>query len=129
MNLEKLDEGYRLSCTLKINNDLEIIIPSSKDDMKVLIEGSKENLEVDPIIKKENIIIDKPSLQDQRSVHKRLIDSLKIKDLDMNFKYLSNVEKILKNENHNVSATIYDNRLLDLGTNGEIVIGAIKIRL
>lgn len=111
---EKLDEGYRLSCTLKINNDLEIIIPSSKDDMKVLIDGIEEKLEVDPIIKKENLTIGKPSLDNQRSNHKRLMDSLNINNLEVDIKFLAKVEEILKNENNKVTATIYDNKLLDL---------------
>lgn len=111
---KNLDEGYRLSCTLKVNDDLEVIISSSKDDMAVLVDGSKEKLEVNSIIKKENVIIDKPSLEDQRSIHKRFIDSLKIKDLYIDFKFLSNIEEILKNENYNVNAIIYDNKLLDI---------------
>ncbi|WP_434796683.1 ASKHA domain-containing protein [Terrisporobacter vanillatitrophus] len=111
---EKLDEGYRLSCTLKINNDLEIIIPSSKDDMKVLIDGIEEKLEVDPIIKKEDLTIGEPSLDDQRSSHKRLMDSLNINNLEVDIKFLAKVEEILKNENYKVTATIYDNKLLDL---------------
>lgn len=111
---DKLDEGYRLSCTLKINNDLEIIIPSSKDDMKVLIDGIEEKLEVDSIIKKENLTIGKPSLDDQRSSHKRLMDSLNINNLEVDIKFLAKIEEILKNENYKVTATIYDNKLLDL---------------
>ncbi len=111
---EKLNEGYRLSCTLKINNDLEIIIPSRKDDMQVLIDGMEEKLEVDPIIKKVNLKVDKPSLEDQRSSHKRLMDSLNINNLEIDIKFLAKVDEILKNENYDVTATIYDNKLFDL---------------
>lgn len=111
---EKLDEGYRLACTLKVNSDLEIIIPSSKEDMEVLVEGSKENLEVNPIIKMHNINIEKPSLEDQRSICKRFKDSIKIDDLDIDVKYLSKIENILNNENYNVNAITYKNKLLDL---------------
>lgn len=114
INKEKLEEGYRLSCTLKINDNLEIIVPKSRDDIKVLIDGSNENLEIDPIIRSENITIDRPSLEDQRSIHKRLIDSLKIEKLDIDFKYLLNVEEILKKENYNFNTIIYNNKLLNL---------------
>ena len=74
---EQIDNGFRLACTLKINEDLEIIVPYNNENMKVLISGVNGMLDVDPTVKKQIIKLDKPRLEDQRSEHNRLSDALR----------------------------------------------------
>ena len=117
---EKLEEGYRLSCTLKVNCDLEIIIPQNNEDMEVFVESSKHNLEVNPIIQVDKVSIDKPSLKDQRSIYKRLKDSINIDNLEIDINYLNDVENILKDKDYNVSLVTYKNKLLDIKEKDEL---------
>ena len=105
---EQIDNGFRLACTLKINEDLEIIVPYNNENMKVLISGVNGMLDVDPTVKKQIIKLDKPRLEDQRSEHNRLSDALRIDDLKIDINYLCKIEDILKEENYYISATTYD---------------------
>ena len=111
---EQIDNGFRLACTLKINEDLEIIVPYNNENMKVLISGVNGMLDVDPTVKKQIIKLDKPRLEDQRSEHNRLSDALRIDDLKIDINYLCKIEDILKEENYYISATTYKNKLLHL---------------
>ena len=78
---DELQKGIRLCCNLKVFESLEVFLPNSKIGAKILSGLYTNEFEVksDIIIKK--VVLEKPTLEDQRSYFSRLKFSLEIGDL------------------------------------------------
>jgi len=111
---EELELGFRLSCNVNINEDLEILLTEKNENMKVLVTGEEEQYDLDTVVKKKYMVIDKPSLEDQRDDYKRLRDACEKDNLFINLKYLPKVGNLLREADFNITATLYKNRLLHL---------------
>ncbi len=75
-----LDMGYRLACYNKVDADMELFVDNfSNNSANIFILGIENNIkEIDPIVQKIYIEMPEPSITDQRSDVKRIIDSLEI---------------------------------------------------
>lgn len=111
---EELELGFRLSCNVTINEDLEILLTEKNENMKVLVVGEEQEYDLDTVVNKKYVVIDKPSLEDQRDDYKRLKDACEKDNLFINIKYLPQIGDLLREANFNVTATFYKNRLLHL---------------
>lgn len=111
---EELELGFRLSCDVIINEDLEILLPEKNEDMKVLITGEEQQYDLDTVVKKKYMVIDKPSIEDQRDDCKRIRDACERDNLFIDIKYLPKIGDLLREADFNITAALYKNRLLHL---------------
>jgi uncharacterized 2Fe-2S/4Fe-4S cluster protein (DUF4445 family) len=56
---EELESGFRLSCNLTINEDVEIVLLEKNKDMEVLINGTEQQYTLDTVVKKKYLAIEK----------------------------------------------------------------------
>lgn len=113
LSQKELDNGFRLSCNISIESPMEIRIFSGQDNIEVLTTG-EEQIEVDPTIIKKHCVLEKPSIHDQRDDLKRLEDSLGFEKLHVNYKELVLLSDILRSSEFDVTATVYENKLIHL---------------
>lgn len=111
---EELESGFRLSCNLTINEDLEIVLLEKNKDMEVLINGTEQQYTLDSVVKKKYLTIEKPSINDQRDDYRRLSDACESDDLLISLQYLPQISDLLRGADFNVTASLYNNRLLHL---------------
>jgi len=111
---EELESGFRLSCNLNINEDIEIVLSEKSEDMEVLITGSEQQYNLDTVVKKKYLVIEKPSINDQRDDYRRLSDACENNDLLIDLQYLPKISDLLREADFNVTAALYKKRLLHL---------------
>ena len=111
---EELESGFRLSCNLTINEDIEIVLLEKNKDMEVLINGTEQQYTLDTVVKKKYLAIEKPSINDQRDDYRRLSDACESDDLLIDLQYLPQISDLLRESDFNVTASLYKNRLLHL---------------
>lgn len=111
---EELESGFRLSCNLNINEDIEIVLSEKSEDIKILITGSEQQYNLDTVVKKKYLVIEKPSTNDQRDDYRRLSDACENNDLLIDLQCLPKISNLLREADFNVTAALYKNRLLHL---------------
>jgi len=74
---EELADGIRLACSTKIYSDISVKLPSYKQlQHNILITSGQRAFQVEPHLNKIFVEVEKPSLDAQRSVWRRLKDCL-----------------------------------------------------
>jgi uncharacterized 2Fe-2S/4Fe-4S cluster protein (DUF4445 family) len=104
-------EGYRLSCNVAVNSDLEVFLDKSGFEAKVMTEGKQAELQLSPSITKKFVQLSRPSLEDQRTDSERIKEfssGFEINSLDM-LKYLP---QTLREKDYNVTLVYNDDKLI-----------------
>jgi uncharacterized 2Fe-2S/4Fe-4S cluster protein (DUF4445 family) len=114
LSVEEINRGIRLSCNVSINKPTEIKIVGEETKMSVLTEGTEVDMEINPVIDKRHCIVKKPSVEDQRDDLRRLGNALNIKNIKARYRDLSSISSNLRTWDFNVTAAVYEDRLLQL---------------
>lgn len=93
LSISEINDGIRLACFHKIDNDLKISFPKNSE-MKILTKSTAVNVELDALIKRKIINIDRPRIDDQRDLLKRIKE---------NNVWLKSIKNNLLNELFNLS--------------------------
>ncbi|WP_052877864.1 ASKHA domain-containing protein [Thermoanaerobacter wiegelii] len=112
ISLQDTQKGYRLACTIFIDQDMEVIVPEVNKDAKILSVGDEKEIELKLRVKKINVIMKRPELDDQRDDLKRLEYNIgRIKSVPNVIRKLPNV---LRQNEFNINVVIRNGELLDV---------------
>jgi len=91
----ELEDGWRLACRVKCQDDLTILVPQADVDARVLLDGGLGEVELDPASRKVAVQVDLPTLQDQRSDAQRVCEAVGAKKATL--KALTQVSAAVRN--------------------------------
>ena len=114
LTTQEIEKGIHLACSYKVVSDIELRIISREENMDVLTVGQEITVTVKPSFKKEFLNLNIPNINDQRDDFQRLKDALQLKELSISSKILCNLSNIIRRDNFEVTACIYENTLVTL---------------
>jgi len=121
---DEIQKGIRLCCNLNVFESLEVFLPHSKIGAKILSNLYTNEFEVksDIIIKK--VVLEKPSLEDQRSYFSRLKSLLGIGDLKIsNFA----LRKLTNYKDKEFFTVLYNDEVIDIKQTSDLFGLAVDI--
>ena len=115
---KELDEGIRLACLTKINQDLKVELPF-KLEHKILLATEERNFTIEPHIIKTYVEIENPSLEDVRPDWTRLKESVMKRNptqpqLSTSVDLLRQLPETLREAKNCVTAVSLDNKIIGL---------------
>jgi len=136
----ELDKGWRLACQTSLNINkfkeikeneqiqLRIFLPEDLllEDFKILTYGLNKEAEINPAIKKIYTIVEKPTLDKPLPDLERINNSMlnlteKKSKFSFNFDLLNLLPKILRESDHRITLTIWDDEEIIACEPGETV--------
>ncbi|TFG19463.1 MAG: DUF4445 domain-containing protein [Promethearchaeota archaeon] len=124
LNKQELEQGWRLACQTFINEQLIDNLESSSqpqiiiflpdelllEDFNILTSGINKGVEFNPVIKKLYLEIEKPTLEKPIPDLERIKSSvLKVnKEITFNFELLKIIPKILRESDHKITLTFWN---------------------
>lgn len=119
LKIQEIEAGFRLACRVKAEDGMEIkVVFTATFDRKeaVLLNMLKVNL--DHGLKKVKVQVPKPSLEDERGDWDRLshelLEIFDIETVSIKMFALDKLPTVLRAEGFAVTATLWDNQVLDL---------------
>ncbi|MEG6571677.1 ASKHA domain-containing protein [[Clostridium] cellulosi] len=110
----EIEEGYRLSCRLKITSPIEISVSNVPQDYLILTQGKKKKIKIASPVRKCHIVLKKDDFNDGRSDLKRVSDSMGINRITANPAVLRDLNKKIKLSGCDFTVTTYNNTLIDV---------------
>jgi uncharacterized 2Fe-2S/4Fe-4S cluster protein (DUF4445 family) len=107
-------EGYRLSCQITIDHDLELYLDSTDFEAKILTNSRQKNFKLAPSVVKKRLILPPPTLDDQRSDGERLADFLPFREVPDELQLLRKLPEVLRKANFQVTAIYNSQRLIGI---------------
>jgi len=108
---EEWEQGYRLSCRIKITEDLTLELQEKQDVQAEILTTGQYNVALDPSLKKQFVKLIPPSIHDQTSDAERLEAALApavISDPSL----LYSLPDILRESDYKVTATTFHNDII-----------------
>ncbi|MBA7514891.1 Na(+)-translocating NADH-quinone reductase subunit F [subsurface metagenome] len=139
----EINESWRLACQSRIAENqiplletlqppqIRIFLPQELlvEDFKILTSGLNKGVSLNPNIKKLFVEVNKPNLDDPVPDLERVLISLSFKNgiikdtntLLVEFEALKKLPKILREENHRITITLYDNnKIIDFEAGNKV---------
>jgi len=140
---KEINESWRLACQSRIAKNqiplletqqppqIRIFLPQELlvEDFKILTSGLNKGVNLNPNVKKLFVEVNKPNLDDPVPDLERLLISLSskygiIKDTNkllVEFEALKKLPKIIRDENHRITITLYDNnKIIDFEAGNKV---------
>lgn len=113
----EINSGYRLACRSRIWRDATVMIPfeSRLITREFQVGGLEKTVDLSPAVNKFYVCLPEPTLSDVRSDLQRLIDVLSHQSpdtskLDIDYRILRKLAKILRDADWKVTITVWHNR-------------------
>jgi len=122
---EELENGCRLACKATVLKTCTIDVPEESllGEQKILIEGSDTEIKVDPLVKVYSVVLPTPSLEDNKCDWYRIEDEIakvsEYQKLDMNLSLLRQLPNIIRDNDFDLSVTMFKNRIIDISRRNE----------
>jgi uncharacterized 2Fe-2S/4Fe-4S cluster protein (DUF4445 family) len=111
---EQLRSGWRLACIAQATQDLRIEVPPLTTRPKAATLGVGRQVILRPALQKRFVELDEPSLSDQRTDLKRVLDAIDDLELTPDLHALRSLPKVLRESDYKVTAVIVDEALIDV---------------
>ena len=116
---EELKDGYRLACTLTVQEDLVLELPQEGvTGHKILIDAAERSMEIKPHLQKVHLEVKKPSIEDQKADWDRLRDELTAvkgdRDYSITLPALQALPKVLREKKFSITAVFADHEVTGL---------------
>ena len=125
LTAEELSRGYRLACNAFLSGDLVVTVPEESRSAKqvILEKGRERKIELRPAVKNVTVTLAPATLSDFRDDARRLLDALEketgLHGLTVDFPVLRNLPEILRKNDWQVTATIWQDKEVIRVTPGE----------
>lgn len=113
LGTKAIEGGYRLSCSLNLESDMEVLLENDGLQAQIVTEGRQSSLKLEPVITKENITLERPSLSNQISDFERVLGST-LEVNTPNLQLIRSVPEIIRQKDYNISLIKTGNRLLGI---------------
>ena len=113
---DELEQGYRLACQCRVNNDLVVEIPESslfQSNQKILAHDEGGHLEVKPSVSKKCVKVAKPLRDDPRSDSERFKEALG-GNVTLGIHTLQALPQTLRQSDFVVTAVLKGNLVIDI---------------
>ena len=113
LGAEKLEKGYRLSCSNNITSDLDIYPEAdSAREASIITEGKNRDVEINPIIRKQYAELAVPALADQTPDIERVLAASEVQLTDVSLPLLRTISSILRKSDYKVTLVSMNEKLL-----------------
>ncbi|HEX9060235.1 MAG TPA: ASKHA domain-containing protein [Clostridia bacterium] len=110
---KKLEQGYRISCLLKVDSDIDVFFEADKNKAIVKTVSMEGNTHLDPLIKKRYVELSVPSLDDNLPDAERIIDKTGLK-LKISQETLSDLSRIIRKDNFKITCIESGSKLVSV---------------
>ncbi|MGE5613232.1 MAG: ASKHA domain-containing protein [Bacillota bacterium] len=116
LGMDRIGKGFRLACQVTVSSRLDVYPDAAETEASIVIGGKRRSIQVEPIIAKRCVELEPPSLENQASYLKRVLDSQgqefeKGNARLQNLPLLQELPSILKESNYKVTLVSIDGRL------------------
>jgi uncharacterized 2Fe-2S/4Fe-4S cluster protein (DUF4445 family) len=111
---EQIDQGWRLACLAAANQDLEVDVPPLTTRPKAATVGVGRQVILRPALQKRYVELTEPTLSDQRTDLRRLLDEIDDLELRVDPGVIRDLGRVLRTSDFKVTAVIVDNELVGI---------------
>jgi uncharacterized 2Fe-2S/4Fe-4S cluster protein (DUF4445 family) len=111
---QELREGWRLACRAGARDDLVVEVPPLQTRPKAALAGVGRHVILRPSVQKRHLVLAEPSLEDQRSDVRRVLDGIDDLEPTISIELLREIGGILRAADFDVTAVICDEELIDV---------------
>jgi uncharacterized 2Fe-2S/4Fe-4S cluster protein (DUF4445 family) len=111
---DELAAGWRLACLAQAKADLTVEVPPLATRPKAAMVGVGRQVILRPAVQKRYVELTEPTLTDQRSDLKRLLDALDDLSLTVDLLAVRRLPTVLREADFRVTAVVVDDRLIDV---------------
>jgi uncharacterized 2Fe-2S/4Fe-4S cluster protein (DUF4445 family) len=111
---DELRDGWRLACRAAARTDLVIEVPPLQTRPKAALVGVGRHVILRPAVQKRHLVLAEPTLEDQRSDLRRVLDALEDLEPDASLEVLRSLGGVLRGANFDVTAVVCDQELIDV---------------
>jgi uncharacterized 2Fe-2S/4Fe-4S cluster protein (DUF4445 family) len=113
---EELEDGWRLACGLRLQEDTVIEIPSASllAAPQIMVSGEEAPVAFDPYLTKHYCELSSPRLDDDRADLARLLDALPAGATCRDLSALQDLPSLLRDADFHVTATLAGEEVIDL---------------
>src|SRR4051812_2539755 len=109
---DELREGWRLACRAPAREDLVVHVPPLQTRPKAALVGVGRHVILRPAVQKRHLVLEEPSLEDQRSDVKRVLDAIDDLEPNVGLDVLRTLGKTLREAQFDVTAVVCDEELI-----------------
>jgi uncharacterized 2Fe-2S/4Fe-4S cluster protein (DUF4445 family) len=110
----QLDAGWRLACLVQAVGDLAVEVPPLTTRPKAATVGVGRQVILRPAVQKRYVELEEPTLQDQRTDLRRLLDAVDDLEPVPDLHALQRLPTVLRQSDFRVTAVVVDEALIDV---------------
>ncbi len=110
---EEWAKGYRLSCRMKVTEDLLVEMPLQEESTAKILTSGEYHTELDPYVTMHTLPLTPPDLSDQRGDVDRLEAALYPARIDRP-SLIVQLSEVLRQNAFNVTATVFGNAIIEV---------------
>ena len=111
---DQLRQGWRLACLATAQRDVEVEVPPLLTRPKAATVGVGRQVILRPAVQKRYVELDEPSLTDQRTDLRRLLDAIDDLEPRPDLHVVRRLPKTLRENDFKVTAVVVDENLIDV---------------
>jgi len=111
---QELREGWRLACRAPAREDLAVNVPPLQTRPKAALAGVGRHVILRPAVVKRYVELAEPSMEDQRSDVKRLLDAIDDLEPHVGLEVVCKLGGVLRSSAFKVTAVIVDEEMIDV---------------
>jgi uncharacterized 2Fe-2S/4Fe-4S cluster protein (DUF4445 family) len=111
---QELRDGWRLACRAPAREDLAVHVPPLQTRPKAALVGVGRHVILRPAVQKRYVELEEPTLEDQRSDAKRLLDAIDDLEPHVPLEVLRKLGGVLRSSGFAVTAVIVDEEMIDV---------------
>jgi len=112
--VEELHDGWRLACRANAHEDLTVEVPPLQTRPKAALVGVGRHVILRPAVQKRHLVLEEPTMEDQRSDLRRVLDAIDDLELTTPLELLRELGGILRSSHFEVTAVICGDELIGL---------------
>jgi uncharacterized 2Fe-2S/4Fe-4S cluster protein (DUF4445 family) len=109
---DELRAGWRLACRAEAREDLVVDVPPLQTRPKAALVGVGRHVILRPSVQKRYLELDEPSLQDQRSDIRRVLDGIEDLEPHVDLDVARTLGRVLRDAHFRVTAVVCDETLV-----------------
>jgi uncharacterized 2Fe-2S/4Fe-4S cluster protein (DUF4445 family) len=110
----QLADGWRLACLAQATADLKVEVPPLTTRPKAATLGVGRQVILRPALQKRYVEVEEPTLSDQRTDLRRVLDAIDDLELTPDLHVLRRLPKVLRQADYKVTAVVVDDALIDV---------------
>ncbi len=129
LNQSQLRQNYRMACQTRIHGDIVVFVPeeSRKSKQVVRKEATMRDIKLKPAVKKYYVELKNATLHDNLSDLERLQEALgkkfKLRDLNIDYPVLLNLQNIVREGNWKVTVSVWNKKEIINVESGQVAGG------